>query len=146
MESQARAIMTILFIKICITLLLHVATVEPEENEQLVLKGSRPTTPSKQSLDRRVFESEQSTETELADHVKVERWPSRKSIDIKEVTPLATQATKDIRAKQQSLMEKAMDALKKSKSPPDSILSSAVGFYAAHATLLAAAVIGTCHV
>ena len=42
------------------------------------------------------------------------------------------------------LLERALSVLKRSKSqvPPDSIFSSAVGFYAAHATMLAAAIIG----
>ena len=45
------------------------------------------------------------------------------------------------------LLERALSVLKRSKAvPPDSILSSAVGFYAAHATMLAAAVIGRCNV
>ena len=123
-------------------------TAQAEESEKVTLKSSRPTSPSKQSLDRQVFESEQPTETALADRVAVERWPSRKSIDRDAKTEraaLATQASQDIKSKQQNLMEKAMDAMKKSKSPPDSILSSAIGFYSAHATMLAAAIIGMCY-
>ena len=46
--------------------------------------------------------------------------------------------------KRPGLLERALSVLKRSKSqvPPDSIFSSAVGFYAAHATMLAAAIIG----
>ena len=42
------------------------------------------------------------------------------------------------------LLERALSILKRSKSqvPPGSIFSSAIGFYAAHATMLAAAIIG----
>ena len=46
--------------------------------------------------------------------------------------------------KRPGLLERALSVLKRSKSqvPQDSIFSSAVGFYAAHATMLAAAIIG----
>ena len=48
--------------------------------------------------------------------------------------------------KKPGLLERALSVLKRSKSqvPQDSIFSSAVGFYAAHATMLAAAIIGGC--
>ena len=50
--------------------------------------------------------------------------------------------------KRPGLLERALSVLKRSKSqiPPDSIFSSAVGFYAAHATMLAAAIIGEWYV
>lgn len=46
-----------------------------------------------------------------------------------------------------SMLRRALSMLKRSKSPPppESILSSAVGFYAAQATMLAAAIIGEVH-
>ena len=48
--------------------------------------------------------------------------------------------------KRPGLLERALAVLKRSKSqvPQYSIFSSAVGFYAAHATMLAAAIIGEC--
>ena len=125
--------------------MVDTTAVQAEEGEKLTLKSSRPASPSKQSLDRQVFDSEQPTEAALADRVAVERWPSRKSIDRDAKMEHAALASQDIRSNQQTLMEKAMDAMKKSKSPPDSILSSAVGFYSAHATMLAAAIIGMCY-
>ena len=46
--------------------------------------------------------------------------------------------------KRPGLLERALSVLKRSRSPVphESIFSSAIGFYAAHATMLAATIIG----
>ena len=56
-------------------------TVAPLEPDRVSVKGFRPPSPSKQSLDSRVFESEDSTPA----HVISPRRPSRKSVESTEM-------------------------------------------------------------
>ena len=88
---------------------------------------SRPTTPTRPSQATPTFETEKSLDTSPP----VERV----------TTPTRPSWSED---RGPGLLERALSALKRSRSqlPPDSILSSTVGFYAANATMLAASIIG----
>lgn len=52
-----------------------------DEDQPLTLKQSRPVSPTKQSLERVVFESEPKPDGEESDHTIVPRRLSRKSLE-----------------------------------------------------------------
>lgn len=105
---------------------------EPEES--LMVPSVRPTTPS-----RRSFVGDPVFESGKPDHIATPSQPSH-------VPTPATPPPVPPEVKKQGpgILKKAFAVLKKrpSQQPKDSILSSAVGFYAAQMTMLAAAVIG----
>ena len=102
--------------------------------ETISIPSVRPTTPS-----RRSFVGDPVFEDDHEDYTASPKQPSRVPTPATPPLPPA-----DLKKPSPGILKKAFVMLRKrpSKQTQDSILSSAVGFYAAQATLLAAAVIG----
>ncbi len=105
-----------------------------EKAETLSIPGIRPTTPSRRSFVKDpVFEDDRDEYTSSPQHLSRVPTPA---------TPPPPHP--DAKRGGMGILKKALTMLKKkpSQQDRDSILSSAIGFYAAQGTMLAAAVIG----
>ena len=105
-----------------------------DDDEALSIPSVRPTTPSRQS-----FVGDPIFEDDRGEYATSSQQPSRVPTP---VTP--PPASPDIKKQGPGILKKVFRMLKKkpSQQTKDSIWSSAVGFYAAQVTMLAAAVIG----
>eukprot|EP00731_Ephydatia_muelleri_P031655 Em0023g162a len=104
---------------------------------------------SKLHVDSSMFEEQTGSSPQVG--IPLPQRPKRNSVqpEASSSSRPQTSQTESLRPKSQpdkklGILERAFSVLKRTRSPPPgSILSSTVGFYSAHATMLAAAIIGT---